>query len=46
MKTTRRFLFDGWSDRIKLHPAISKLSSSYAVLESNYVSEIHTISNF
>ena len=46
MQIPPRFLFDGWSDRIKLYPAISKLPSSYAVLETRYVSEIHTKSNF
>ena len=45
MQTPPRFLLDGWSDSIKYYPAIPKLPSSYAVLESWYVSEIH-ISKF
>ena len=46
MQTPPRLLLDGWSDRIKLYLKISKLPSSYVMLESRYVSEIQTVSNF
>ena len=34
-----QLLLDGWSERIKLYPGITKLSSSMGTVESRYVSE-------
>ena len=47
MQTPARFLFDEWSDCIKLYITCDfQITTSYAQLESKYVSKIHAISNF
>ena len=39
MQTPPRLLFEGWSERIKLSPEISKSSSLEVVLKLRYVSD-------
>ena len=46
MQTPPGLLSEGWSERIKLYPEITKLLSSEVVLESRYVSDKQIISNF
>ena len=43
METPSRLVLDGWSDRIKSYPKISKLPSSDVKLGSSYILEIQTI---
>ena len=39
MQTSPRLLFDGWSERTRLYPSISKLSLLVGILESRQVSD-------
>ena len=45
MQTPPRSLLRGWSERTKLYPHISNVSSSGELLELRYVSERQIISN-
>ena len=45
MQTSPRLLFDGWSERTRLYPSISKLSLLVGILESRQVSDKQIISN-